>query len=396
MFPWGDAPGHGIGRYMYEVARGLIERGDELGVDLALYQDPNVGVGPFSELPVRRFPGLRAALGYPPRGGGAEESAASAAPATGHSRATRVLNRVRDLSRARFLAGESLDLLHYGFHLGRPPAPRSLPTLITVHDLVPELYPETVGAEVLYGWRCFRRAAENATHFLAVSETVASEMERNLGISRDRVTVALHGVDRQYAPTADRGAARAMLEERYRIRAPYLLLLSTIEPRKNQVAAVRAMTRLPEEISLVLAGGKGWKTEHLPGLIDELRLNRRVHFSGFVDDPDLPALYGCAEVFVFPSHYEGFGLPVVEAMACGTPVVCSRSGALPEVAGDAATLVDADDWRALAAAIQKLLDSGSRRAAAREKGIERARLFTWERTVERTVEAYRRALDQSR
>ncbi len=312
------------------------------------------------------------------------------------SPATRLLNRVGDLSRARHLSGESLDLLHYGLHLGRPPAPRSLPTLITVHDLVPEFYPEMVRADAHHGWRQFLRAAKNATHFVTTSETVAGEMERGLGIARDRVTVAPLGVDRGYAPVEDRGAALARLEERYGIRAPYLLLLSTIEPRKNQIAAVRALARLPEEITLVLAGGKGWKSDYLPALIDELRLSPRVHFPGFVDDSDLPALYSCAEVFVFPSHYEGFGMPVIEAMACGTPVVCSRSGALPEVAGDAAVLVEADDWRSLAAATRELLDSTSKRAAAKEKGIERARLFTWERTVQGTVEAYRRALDQSR
>jgi len=392
MIPWGDAPGHGIGRYMYEVARRLVEGGAELGVELRIYQDPHTHAGPFAGLPLQRFPGLRDTLGLPAR----EQSVATRPlPPPGEeppSPLGRAHNRLRDASRARFLGRQPLDLLHFAFHVGRAPAPRGLPTLITVYDLVPQLYPETVAAATLYGWRQFLRCAKRAAHFLTISEAAARDIEQHLGIGRERVTVAAPGVDPCYTPPRDRTAAQELLRERYGVRPPYLLLVSTIEPRKNQAAAVRALTRLPAEIGLVLAGGKGWKSERLPGLIEELGMKERVHFPGFVADQDLPLLYGCAEALVFPSHYEGFGMPILEAFACGTPVVCSRSGALPEVAAGAAALVEADDWQALAVAIQELLASRRQRTEMRERGFARARHYTWERTVVGTVEAYRKVV----
>lgn len=396
MLPWGPTPGSGLGRYVFEIARELRARAAELQVELRIYQDPGTPVGPFEPLSPKFFAGFRETLALPAgkkRGG---RGASSRPPTTPPAWRSRLLDQARDWLRIRQLAREPVDLLHYPIHLGRPPAPRRLPVVITVHDLVPKLFPETIKKEIEYGWRQFLRAHARAAHFLCVSETTAEDLGRHLGIPRARITVTPHGVNTSFKPPKDRSAELEDLGRKYGVKARYLLHLSTIEPRKNQGAAVRALQDLPADITLVLAGGKGWKSEGLRPLIESLGLEQRVHFPGFVADEDLPALYGCAEAFVFPSHYEGFGMPILEAMACGTPVVCSRAGALPEVAADAALQVDADDWQGLAQAIRCLLESSSDRSEYCRRGLARVQLFTWERTARMTVEGYRAALDQSR
>jgi glycosyltransferase involved in cell wall biosynthesis len=396
MVAWGDSPGTGIGRYLFELAQALHTHRAELGVELLLVRGHKEPAPPFRRLPSSEFPSFRQMLHLPPR---AQRTPTADAAPTGHSRdypsrLERIQNRITFWAHARFIASQGVDLLHYGTHLGTPPAPRTLPTVITVHDLVPHLYSETITERIRYGWQEFLAAAPHAAHFLCVSAAVAQDLQTHLGLPRSAMTVTPHGVSPTYKPPKAPESDLAQLYSRYQIRPPYLLLVSTIEPRKNQEVAIRALLDLPSELTLVLAGGKGWKAEGLPQLITDLGLEERVHFPGFIADEDLPALYGCAEAFVFPSHYEGFGLPVIEAMACGTPVVCSHGGALPEVAGEAAILVDGADWKGMAAAVRRLRESADLRDRYRRAGLERAAMFTWKAAAKATVAGYRKALDR--
>ena len=267
--------------------------------------------------------------------------------------------------------------------------------LAFIHPDAPENFDEALIAE-LDRWTAVNVHA--ATIVVAVSDVVARDVARSYGISPTRIVTAHHGVDsKRFHPNYD-AEDIASCRRRHHIERDYVIFVGTLQPRKNIPTLVEAVTRVHSQgvgMQLVVAGAGGWQSEPSIEAVEQAgpAVARCI---GRVAEDDLPLLIAGANAFIRVARDEGFGMPVIEAMACGTPVVCSRSGALPEVAGDAAVLVEADDWRSLAAATRELLDSTSKRAAAKEKGIERARLFTWERTVQGTVEAYRRALDQSR
>ncbi len=187
---------------------------------------------------------------------------------------------------------------------------------------------------------------------------------------------------------------------RYGLPPRYVLAVGTLEPRKNLTTLLAAFARLRRngevdaDLRLVLAGARGWLEEPIFATVRSLGLEDAVRFTGFVDDDDLPAVYSGAALFVFPSLHEGFGLPLLEAMACGVPVVTSNVSSMPEVAGDAATLVDPRDGEGLAAAIGRLLRDEALRDRLREAGIARARQFSWEATARRTLDAYASLLEQ--
>jgi glycosyltransferase involved in cell wall biosynthesis len=184
---------------------------------------------------------------------------------------------------------------------------------------------------------------------------------------------------------------------RYGLPEIFILGLSTLQPRKNFVGLIKGFARLvrdagdsPEiaELQLVVAGGRGWMYNDTLGAAESLGVEERVHFTGFVDDGDLPALYSLASVFAFPTWYEGFGLPVLEAMACSTPVVAADNSSLPEVVGEAGLMVDAGDADALADALARLLRDGALRERLAAAGRKQARRFTWEAAARRLLEVY--------
>jgi len=187
----------------------------------------------------------------------------------------------------------------------------------------------------------------------------------------------------------------ADLRSRYALDGSFLLAVGTVQPRKNYIRLVEAFRQLDRaNLTLVIAGGRGWLDDPLYERIAALGLENRVRMLGFVPDKDLPALYSAARVFAFPSLYEGFGLPILEAMACGTPVVTSRASSMPEVAGDAALLVDPLDTDALAEALASALDDELLRSSLIEKGLERATVFTWEAAAHKLVDRFQRLLAQ--
>jgi glycosyltransferase involved in cell wall biosynthesis len=283
------------------------------------------------------------------------------------------------------------ELLH-GVHYELPLRAR-LPQVVTVHDLTMLTHPEWHEASKVryFGW-AMRRAVAAARRVLCVSATTADDLARLLGVPRDRVDVTPLGTDLRPAPADAVDAVRRRLG----IDGPYLLGLGTVEPRKDLPSLVRAFAGLAGELPhrLVLGGLAGWGAGALAAAVAASGVAERILVAGYVPEADKAALFTGADVFAYPSRYEGFGLPVLEAMACGTPVVTTTGGSLPEVAGDAAVLVEPGDTGALAAAIAKLAADPAARHDAAARGTARAAAFTWERCADLTVAAYRRAVGQ--
>lgn len=267
--------------------------------------------------------------------------------------------------------------------------------LVTLFDAFAFITPQT--HNWLDNWRyryMLPRALRNATGIITISMCSQQDLNRYLGIDTRQVAVTYLAADRHFMPIAA-GPARDAILKRYAVRRPYLLYLGGINARKNIARLLAAYAELRArrpELTLVIAGKRQWATAEVDQAMARLALEPHVHFTGYVPDADLPALYSAAEVFVFPSLYEGFGLPPLEAMACGTPVVTSNRSSLPEVVGDAALLVDPYDVPALAAAIERVLDDAPLRAELQRRGFARAARFTWEQVARETLAVYYRAL----
>ncbi len=284
-----------------------------------------------------------------------------------------------------------LDLFH-ATDFTLPPTRRATRTVLTIHDLSFERYPDqTMPGMLDYLKQVVPRSVRRAAAVIAVSEATRQEIVALYGTPAEKITAVPHGVDPRFAPQAAPGEA---IRAKYRLPAesPLVLTVGTMQPRKNHLGLVRAWARVEAAGTLVIAGGKGWAYDAVYEEVARLGIAERVIFAGYVDDADLPALYRTADVFAFPALYEGFGLPVLEAMACGTPVVTSNVSSLPEVAGEAALLVDPLDVDALAAAIAHLLGDTALRGSLRAKGLARAQAFSWQRAAAQVWEVYTRLL----
>ncbi|MCB0216464.1 MAG: glycosyltransferase family 4 protein [Chloroflexi bacterium] len=288
------------------------------------------------------------------------------------------------------LASAGADLLHAPAHA--LPARSRLPSVVTVHDLsffrMPEAFPR---AKAAYLQQAMRHAARQASALLAVSEFTRRELMDLLAVPPERVHVVHNGVDPSFRSLADADLAAwrrsAGLPERF------LLALGTLQPRKNLGTLIEAYAqlraRLPDAPDLVLAGARGWGDSDLSRRVEALGLTGHLHLPGFVPADDLPKLYNAATLLAYPSWYEGFGLPVLEAMACGTPCLIADAGSLPEVAGDAAPALPPEDPAAWAAAMADLLQAPEQLAALGRAGLARAQRFSWSQTASRTAELYR-------
>lgn len=269
------------------------------------------------------------------------------------------------------------------------------PLVVTVHDLSFVHHAASHPKERLdHLARYLPSTLERATHVITDSETVRREALAHFGLDPRRVTAVHLGVGPEFAPrSADETAP--VLAKLGLTHGGYVLSVGTLEPRKNLSLAIRAWASLPPEVRiarpLAIAGMKGWLNDSLVTLVERLEREGAVRFLGYVDQHDLPFLYAGALALAYPSRYEGFGLPVVEAMACGVPVVTSSASCLPEVAGEAALLVDPDDEGAMANALKRLVEDAALRERLRAAGLARAREFTWTRCAERTLEIYRAA-----
>ncbi len=284
-----------------------------------------------------------------------------------------------------------IDLFHSPDYV-LPPV-RNARSVVTVHDLSFLTVPEAADPRLRrYLSRAVPSAVAHADHVLADSRSTRDDLVAHLGVEPQRITVIYPGVDPRFRPLDE--AAVQSVRARYDLREPFVLAVGTLEPRKNFPTLIAAYARLGEfgphlaEVRLVIAGGKGWLYEGIFATVERLGLGERVRFLDFVPDPDLPALYNAAAVFALPSLYEGFGLPPLEAMACGTPVVTSNVSSLPEVVDDAALTVPPTDVAALTAALAQVLTDEHLRAALRQRGLQQASRFTWDAAARTLLGVY--------
>lgn len=268
------------------------------------------------------------------------------------------------------------------------------PTVLTVHDLIfdrlPEYHTRQNRLFLKLGMPLFVR---HATCVIAVSEQTKRDIVANYDIDGDRVRVIYEGIEGDFAPASEDDVHRVGMQ--YSKGDPYLLMVGSIEPRKNHIAAIQALDQLSRAgypHRLLIAGGKGWMYDPILREAKRSLAAEKVSFLGYVPQTDLPALYSGATCLVHPSYYEGFGFIPLEAMACGTPVICSKAGSLPEVAGNAAILVDPDDIAGLVQSIRNIIDQPRLAETMKHLGVANAARFTWQTCARETVEVYREAI----
>lgn len=288
--------------------------------------------------------------------------------------------------------------LYHATDFTLPPTLPGTRTLLTVHDLSFVRAPETA-TPVLKAYldRVVPRSVRRADHVLADSQATKDDLIALYGTAPEKVTVLLSGVNESFRPVDDQ-EARARVRERYNIpEGRYIFSVGTVQPRKNYARLAEALAALGDayrDVQLVIAGGQGWLDSPIYRTIEALDLGERMRFIGFARDEDLPALYSDAAAVAYLSLYEGFGFPVLEAMACGTPVVASNVSSIPEVAGDAALLVDPYDVGAIRDGLARVLSGDGLRATLVARGRVQARRFTWRRAAEQLQQVYRAMLDQ--
>lgn len=287
------------------------------------------------------------------------------------------------------------DVLHSPVNVA--PVLAGVPSVVTVHDLAFVTAGETMpAARRRYLTAMTARSVRQAARVIAVSASTARDLTRHFDVPPERIAVTPLAADARFRPLdADELAA---FRRRAGIERPYLLSVGTREPRKNGATLIRAFARIAPEIvhDLVMVGPAGWMGGDLDRALAALppTIRERVRLTGFVADADLPRWYAGAAAFAYPARYEGFGLPVLEAMACGAPVVTSDLSSLPEVSGDAALLVPPDDEAGLAAALLRLATDPALAADLGRRGLARAAEFSWERTAALTVAAYHAAMER--
>jgi glycosyltransferase involved in cell wall biosynthesis len=293
---------------------------------------------------------------------------------------------------------DGLDLLHCPLNV--QPVASMCPVVLTIHDLSFIRFPDRFSrVKQRYLATLTRYSARRARRILADSAATKHDVVTAFDVPAARVDVVYSGVDPDFRPINPAIAAEreslAAFRARHGLPDQFVLYLATLEPRKNVdrlVAAFAGMRRRGLPHHLVLAGGKGWQYERIFEAVEFHGLGGVVHFPGYVAREEQPLWYNAADLFVYPSQYEGFGLPPLEAMACGLPVVTSQSSSLPEVVGSAGITVDVDDLEALTEAMVAVLTDRSRAEAMRAAGLARAALFSWSAAAEACVASYRAAL----
>jgi glycosyltransferase involved in cell wall biosynthesis len=272
-----------------------------------------------------------------------------------------------------------------------------VPTVLTVHDLIFRHLPEH--HKPLNRWYLnwsLPLYCRRASHIIAVSEHTRQEIINAYGLPAQKITVIPEAAGPNFEPASP--DVIAAVRHKYHLPDRFLLTVSTLEPRKNLARLLEAWGPLHSAGAappLVIAGKPGWLNSAFMQALERSPQRAGVILTGYVAEADLPALYGAAEAFVFPSEYEGFGLPPLEAMACGVPVACSNSSSLPEVVGDAALLFAPREVGAIRAALEQIISQPGLRAELRERGLAMARQFTWAATAERTLAVYEMTLNRS-
>lgn len=289
-----------------------------------------------------------------------------------------------------------LDLLH-SLHYTRP---WRLPCLsvVTFHDMTFFLYPQlhTRSKQVFFPL-VIRASARSANALIAVSDSTRRDSLRLLGIPAEKIFTTQLGVDPAFHPIRDPKRWEE-IRQKYQLPDRFILYVGLVEPRKNLPGLIQAYHLAVErgiEHRLVIVGGFGWRYRQVLEEVEARGLQERVRFTGYIPQVDLPIVYNLASLFVYPTLYEGFGLPALEAMACGTPVVTSDVASLPEIVGEAGILVPPGDQQALSQALQEVLGNQGLQDRLATKGPERASQFTWERTARQTLQVYQHVFESS-
>lgn len=305
-----------------------------------------------------------------------------------HRRLTQLWQRLRIPLPVEIFTGP-LDLLHSPDFVLPPTRAR---TLVTIHDLSFLIYPQFAApGMVRYLSSAVPRALRRANHVIADSEATRRDLQRLLGVAPERVRVIYPGVTPNFRPLS----REACEPVRRKLNLPddYVVFVGTLSPRKNLVRLIEAFQILTSgtqrRTQLLLVGQRGWLDDEIFEAIDHLQMHDRVRLLNYVDDNDLPAVYNLARASVYPSLYEGFGIPALESLACGTPLVIADNSSLPEAAGNAAIMVDAHSSASIAEGLRRALDDDDLRRHLRHVGIERARSFTWELAARQLLVYYR-------
>ena len=290
---------------------------------------------------------------------------------------------------------DRLDLFHSQYIAPLLPMTRSV---VSIHDILFETHPELfVGAFSTTSVRMIRRSARKAALIITGSEYSRTAIVERYRLDLDRVLTIPDGVDLSHFTPIESEETLAAVRDRYQLDAPFVLTVGRLEPRKNLIRLMEAFdqVRLATDsgISLVLAGARDFRHEEIFQPMAKYP-DRQVRWLGPVPDEDLPVLYNLATCLAYPSLVEGFGMPVVEAMACGTPVLCSSAGSLAEVAGEAALRVDPEDVSSIVEGLERILTDRELQEGLVDRGLSRAKAFDWDRAAEQTLAAYHSCVEQ--
>ncbi|HKZ87186.1 MAG TPA: glycosyltransferase family 1 protein [Anaerolineae bacterium] len=357
----------GIGRYAHRLAIALASAGE---VDLTLLHNPSL---PNTHLPFDALPADGVTL-YP-----TEIAPFSVAEQT---RLPALALRLRP------------DVWHAPYYV-MPYRRLSCPAIVTIYDVIPLALPQFWPAHQRLAFSLAHRLALRAArHVIAISESTRRDLMRRFRVDPGRITVTPLAADERFRPQPESEIRR--VRQAYRLPERFILYVGVNKPPKNLPRLLEAYARIVAEsprldLACVVAGAWDDRYPESRGRTVHLGLGDRVRFLGSIPDADLPALYAAADLFVMPSLYEGFNLPVLEAMACGTPVVCSDTSSLPEVTGDAGLFFNPYDVDQMASTVLQAMTDPELQAELRMRGLERARLFTWERVARQTIDVYRAA-----
>ena len=296
----------------------------------------------------------------------------------------------------RIIQKNGFDLYH-GLHYSMPII-KNTKVVTTIHDTTFYKFPKKhIWIKKLYFKFFIKYSCNHSDHLISVSNNTKNDLINLFNIKPEKITTTHLGVDEKFRPIDDLDKFQ-ILKNKYHLPDHFVLYVGLIEPRKNLSSLIRSYSNLRMSIGLnkdfhlVIAGRWGWESEELMALVSELNITEQIHFPGYIDSEDLPFLYNMAKVFVYPSFYEGFGLPVLESMACGTPVITSNVSSMPEFVGDSGLLIDPNDISTIQNALRDLLLNDQLRLELSERALKRSKEFTWKETARKTLDVYRRVL----